>query len=112
LIRDLNLYRVVYNSKLSLYQYTLIPPSDYPYDIFPVAKRATAIFFLCHNKDPRRQLLTKYSGEEHNARKARCEKLIDFVMRRDLDRDYKKIYEKRMEEVWRLVNYDRSGNPV
>ena len=89
MIKDLNLYRVRYDYKARCYIYSLIPPEDYTTDIFFGSKNKTsAIFFLCNNKDPRKPILTKYTVDERKSRAVRCNKYIDFVKRRDLNKQY------------------------
>ena len=110
-MKDLCLYRVRFDSRNKIYILTLVTPQDYTNDIFG-QKKFSATFFLCHNKDPRSQLLTRYKPEEEKVRNDHCDKLIKFVKRRDLDKTYLTIYENRKNEVYRLMSFDRSGNPV
>jgi hypothetical protein len=37
-------------------------------------------------------------------RDAKCNKLIEFVKRRDLDKIYVNTYENKKEEVWHFIN--------
>ncbi len=45
---------------------------------------------------------------ERVKRTMRFDKLIDFVKRRDLSRDYINTYEKKKNEVWKFANSNGS----
>lgn len=64
---------------------------------------SNTIFYVCH-KDNTKPILERYSSEEKKARRERCQRLIEFVNRRDLNRQYISIYENKMKEEWKFAN--------
>ncbi len=73
-------------------------------------KGSYAIFFICSNHDPRMPMLQKYSGEEKKLRDEKCQNIINFVRRRDMDTQFVRTYEKRKNEVWKFTSQASTAN--
>lgn len=48
-----------------------------------------------------------YTQEEKKARCEKLDKIIDFVIRRDLDREYVRTYNRMKEEVWHFISHNK-----
>eukprot|EP00347_Sterkiella_histriomuscorum_P012213 403369461 len=111
---DLNLYRLKYHKQHG-YQLILINQETQNQSIFIGNNAKSAIYFICHNKDPMKPILKKFDEEEKVKRHEYYQKLIDFVSRRDLDINYKRHYKKKQREVWQFISqenvYDNNEKP-
>lgn len=103
-IIELNIYRVLFNRREAMYNFFLIAPDQYNKTDIYIKKSHLTTFFICSNIDPMVPLLQKYSPEEKKVRDEKCQNIINFVKRRDLDKSFDKTYNKKMNEVWRFVS--------
>jgi hypothetical protein len=88
-----------------MYNFIYVDPEQYASELF-LRKSTHAYFYLaCHlSEDIRRPILELYTPEQRKTRDEYCKGLINFVKRRDLDKEYVRTYEGRMREVWKFVS--------
>lgn len=68
--------------------------------------------FICDKRDPRCPLLSRLTPQEKIERNEKFDSIIKFVQRRDLDREYVKVYKARKDEVWRIKRYTNDGREL
>ena len=77
-------------------------------DIFGRGQSSSQIFYICHKDGS--PILEQLSKDEKEKRNERYDKLIDFVKRRDLNKQFIYTYEEKKKEFWKFVNSDSNSS--
>ena len=107
-VKDFQLYRVKYNKNFHCYEFNKVDINNLNQDIFGRTLGNSQTFYICH-KEANNPILQRITNEERKVRESKYQKLIDFVVRRDLSKEFISSYKAKMKEVWRFINTESSS---
>ncbi|CDW77585.1 ubiquitin carboxyl-terminal hydrolase 12-like [Stylonychia lemnae] len=106
--KDISMYKLKQRKDKS-YSFIHISEDRFNEDIFG-KNGYDAYFFICNNKDLNAPILQRYTEQEIEIRNRKYQNLIDFVIRRDLNQQYKDNYESKMIELWKFSGSREDSN--